>query len=371
MHMSILIVDDSRMQRLGLAAMLQEAGYTDLILAASGEDALAHLTDPSHTVDLVLTDLNMPGLNGIEVCQKVKVMPGLEDLPVIMVTGSDEVQDLSLAFAAGAMDYITKPANELELLARVRSALKLKHEMDARKEHAHTLAELNHRLEQTLVTLAKEHAALQAEQEKSERLLLNILPRPIAQRLKMQPDSAIIADNFDSITVLFADLVNFSAYSSHISASALVTLLNEFFSLCDCLAETYGLEKIKTMGDAYMAVAGLPQPNPNHVAAAADMAVALRDDMLRIAGGQLTVRIGLHTGPVVAGVIGAKKFSYDLWGDTVNLASRMEASGVPGAIKTTALVFNCLKSHYAFEPRGTVPIKGLGEMLTYLLLHKQ
>ncbi len=366
--MSILIVDDSRVQRLGLASILEGAGYTELVLSPSGEDALAQLAGPSNGIELVLTDLNMPGLSGIEVCRRLKASPELADLPIIVVTSSDEVQDLHLAFSAGAMDYITKPANELELLARVRSALKLKREMDARKAREQELSALNGRLEQTLAELAAKHAALQAEEQKSERLLLNILPRAIAQRLKSQVEPQVIADSFEEATVLFADLVGYAPISAGIPAGELVSLLTEFFSLCDRLAEAYGLEKIKTMGDSYMAVAGVPQPRPDHAAAAADMALAIRDQVRSIAGGRLVVRIGLHSGPLVAGVIGAKKFSYDLWGDTVNIASRMEAFGVAGSIQTSAAIFQRLQGRYTFEERGEVAVKGLGQMKAYLLL---
>ncbi len=369
--MSILIVDDSRMQRASLAMMLAEAGYTDVLQSPSGDDALKQLEQPASKIELVLTDLNMPGLSGIEVCQRVKAIPDLEDLPIIMITSSDEAHDLHLAFNAGAMDYITKPANSLELTARVSSALKLKHEMDARKAHERELSTLNQRLEQTFLELALRHKDLQAEKEKSERLLLNVLPKPIAQRLKSEPEQAVIADTFQEATVLFADIVGFSALSANIEASELVSLLNEFFSLCDRLAEKYELEKIKTIGDAYMAAAGIPNPRPDHAEAAAEMALAIRDQINEIANGKLSVRIGLHSGPVVAGVIGAKKFSYDLWGTTVNIASRMEANGMTGSIQTTTTTYEHLKAHYIFEERGKISIKSLGSMQAYLLVKRK
>jgi len=361
--MRILIAEDSPTQQMLLAAILEEAGYKDLALAATGEEALAHLAQPWSLIDLILTDLHMPGLNGIEVCRQVKKIPGYEDVPIILITTSDKAQDLQQAFAAGAVDYITKPPGEVELLARVRSALKLKEEMDSRKEQ-------QQRLRQMLAELSKIHFSLVTEEQKSERLLLNVLPRKIADQLKSQPESSIIANYFKEATVLFVDLVGFSAFSAHLSAGELVALLNEFFSLCDRLVETYGLEKIKTIGDAYMAVAGVPDPRPDHAEAAADMALALRAEVSQIAGGKLTVRVGLHSGPVVAGVIGSKKFSYDLWGDTVNLASRMEASGIAGEIQTTAATFGRLRERYSFEERTGVSVKGLGSMSTYLLQRK-
>src|SRR5262245_4348460 len=206
--MAILIIDDTATDRFALALMLDDAGYTDLLQTGSAAEALVCLANhTSDDIELILTDLNMPGVNGIAAWQQIKALPGWADIPIIMVTGSDEVNDLSAAFAAGASDYITKPANAVELLARVRSALRLKHEMDRRKARERDLETLNKRLEGVLADLAEQHALLQHEQAKSEQLLLNILPLPIVQRLKQAP--GIIADRFEAVTVLFADIVGF------------------------------------------------------------------------------------------------------------------------------------------------------------------
>jgi class 3 adenylate cyclase len=367
--MTILIVDDSTTQRLALAALLEDEGYTNLVMAGSAAEALQHFRqNGAQTVDLVLMDLHMPGMKGIEACRQIKADEARRDIPVIMVTSSTETEDLKLAFAAGAMDYITKPPNEVELLARVSSALKLKQETDRRKAREQEMRRLNQQLEQVLVDLADKHKMLQLEQEKSERLLLNILPRPVADQLKQSPEA--IAERFEAVTVLFADIAGFTPLSAQILPETLVNMLNEIFSMFDQLAEKYGLEKIKTIGDAYMAVAGLPMPRPDHAEAAADMALAMQREISSLADGQLKVRIGLHTGPVVAGVIGKKKFSYDLWGDTVNTASRMESHGLPGQIQITQATCKQLQSRYRIEPRGTVQVKGKGEIITYLLLDK-
>ncbi|MBI1881768.1 MAG: adenylate/guanylate cyclase domain-containing protein, partial [Chloroflexi bacterium] len=209
---------------------------------------------------------------------------------------------------------------------------------------------------------------IQAEQEKSERLLLNILPQPIAERLKQ--GQVTIADNFADVTVLFADLVDFTQLSARISAKELVSLLNEIFSTFDQLADRYNLEKIKTVGDAYLVVGGLPTPRPDHAAAIAEMALEMQQAVARLnadLGESFSIRIGINTGPVVAGVIGAKKFSYDLWGDTVNIASRMESHGLSGHIQVTAATYEQLQAQYEFEERGCIPVKGKGEVTTYLL----
>jgi class 3 adenylate cyclase len=217
--------------------------------------------------------------------------------------------------------------------------------------------------------LKQQYELLQIEQDKSERLLLNILPGPIATRLKQQ--EITIADSFPEVTVLFADLVGFTPLSAHFAPEQLVIMLNDLFSAFDALAETHGLEKIKTIGDAYMAVSGLPTPNPNHAEAAARMSLAMHAALHDFAtkwNVPLQIRVGLNTGPVVAGVIGQKKFIYDLWGDTVNIASRMESQSAAGHTQVTEATHRALCAHFVLEPRGTVAIKGKGEMQTYFLM---
>jgi class 3 adenylate cyclase len=211
--------------------------------------------------------------------------------------------------------------------------------------------------------------ALALEEEKSERLLLNMVPASIAARLKQT--QGVIADAFAEVTVLFADLVDFTPRSQQLAPEQVVQVLNELFSAFDRLAQRHGLEKIKTIGDAYMVAGGLPDPRPDHAQAAAEMALAMREEVARRrdpSGQPLHVRIGIDTGPVVAGVIGTSKFSYDLWGDTVNTASRMESDGVAGHIQVTARTFQCLRDGYRFQRRGPIPVKGKGEMVTYFLL---
>jgi urea transport system substrate-binding protein len=210
--------------------------------------------------------------------------------------------------------------------------------------------------------------ALRYQKECSDQLLLNILPEPIAQRLKL--GETTIADSFAEVTVLFADLVKFTELAAQISPPELVDSLNKIFSVFDQLSEKHGLEKIKTIGDAYMVVGGLPSPRPDQAEAIAEMALDMQQQITHIKrdnGEPFHLRIGIHTGPVVAGVIGTKKFSYDLWGDTVNVASRMESQGAAGGIQVTAATYERLKDKYVFERRGTTLVKGKGEMITYWL----
>lgn len=370
--MKILIVDDSTTQSMGLAQLLRQLEYTDILVANSAEEAYERLNHNAVdvlpipcSVDIILMDVNMPGINGIEACKQIKMNSSWHDIPIIMVTSSDDARDLSDAFDAGAMDYIHKPPHKEELNVRVRSALRLKHETDERKKREYDLAVVNRRLEDTLRELANEHMQLASERERSESLLLNILPAPIAARLK--DGKSVIADQFDEVTVLFADIVDFTPLASSISPVELVNMLNDIFSLFDSIVEKHGLEKIKTMGDAYMAVGGLPIPNGVHAEAVANAALEILTEFPKLALSCLQLRLGIHTGPVVAGVIGKNKFIYDLWGDTVNIASRMQSRGQPGGIQVSAKTHEYLKEKFEFTPRGELEIKGKGTMPAYLL----
>ena len=213
---------------------------------------------------------------------------------------------------------------------------------------------------------------LRQEKEKSEQLLLNILPAEIADRLMRTNESP--AEHFEEATILFADIVGFTSISARIEPMQLVAGLNQIFSAFDQLTEKYGLEKIKTIGDAYMVVGGLPASRPDHCEAIANMALdmhAYMQNVQNIFGESLQIRIGINTGPVIAGVIGIKKFIYDLWGDAVNIASRMESHGKPGYIQVTDATYLKLQNKYLLEPRGTIEVKGRGEMMTYWLLGRR
>lgn len=214
--------------------------------------------------------------------------------------------------------------------------------------------------------------ALAMEQIKSERLLLNILPSPIAQQLKREERT--IADSFAEVTVMFADIVGFTQLAAETEPIELVEILNVIFSEFDQLTEEHGLEKIKTIGDAYMVVGGLPAVKPNHAEAIAAMALDMQTciaEFCKDTGKDLSIRIGINTGPVIAGIIGTKKFIYDLWGDTVNIASRMESHGLPDNIQVTEATYKRLKKQYVFEERGPIQVKGKGEMNCYLLKGKR
>jgi adenylate cyclase len=212
-------------------------------------------------------------------------------------------------------------------------------------------------------------AALRVEQQKSESLLLNILPRSIAERLKAT--SGTIADHFDSASILFADIVDFTPFAQRLSPADVVSVLDQLFSHFDTLVVRHGLEKIKTIGDCYMAAAGIPEPSADHARRAAllalDMQAAVSTSTVGDAAG-LELRIGINSGPVIAGVIGSKRFLYDLWGDAVNTASRMESQSTSGEIQITRATYELLKDEFVCTLRGTIEVKGKGQMETWYLL---
>ncbi|HYG71926.1 MAG TPA: adenylate/guanylate cyclase domain-containing protein [Actinomycetota bacterium] len=224
-----------------------------------------------------------------------------------------------------------------------------------------------------LATFAKQRnaaeTAVRVEQQRSELLLLNILPGPIADRLKT--DGRMIADHFDAASIVFADVVDFTPLAQGLAPTEVVGVLDRLFTRFDVLVEKHGLEKIKTIGDCYMAASGVPEPNPDHARRAALLALDMREAIATapVAGGLgLQLRIGINSGPVVAGVIGSKRFLYDLWGDAVNTASRMESHGSPGEIQITRATFDLLKDEFVCTPRGTVDVKGKGAMETWYVI---
>jgi class 3 adenylate cyclase len=221
----------------------------------------------------------------------------------------------------------------------------------------------------TSVLLTRLTRELEEEKARSQSLLLNILPRQIVDRL--EAGETEIADRLPDVTVLFSDVVGFTETSSNLEPQVLVAELNDLFSRFDSLCEEFGVEKIKTIGDAYLAVGGLPGTNPDHCRAVAELALAMVRAIRGVGAGVgrgWRVRIGIHTGPAVAGVIGMRKFAYDVWGDTVNMASRLEASAEPNRVHVSEAVANALRGPFELEPRGTVDLKGKGRIRTYFLI---
>ncbi len=350
----MLIVDDVEANRELLRRRLIRQGHT-VTTAINGREAIEMLR---HTeVDLVLCDIMMPEMDGYEFLQYIKHDPDLRHIPVIMISAVDDIESVVRCIEMGAEDYLPKPFNQTLLRARIGACLEKKQFRDQ---------------EQAYIQQIKE------EQARSEQLLLGILPKSIADRLKHRGETfgdrvindEDLVDSFPTATILFADLVNFTQLSSSRSAITLISLLNQIFSAFDKLAEHHGLEKIKTIGDAYMVVGGVPIARDDHAEAIAHMALdmlAAIEHFNQTQGETLSLRIGISTGPVVAGVIGTKKFSYDLWGDAVNTASRMESQGLPGRIQVSETTFNLLASRFYLEARGPIEVKGKGQMNVYFL----
>jgi class 3 adenylate cyclase len=362
----ILIVDDKLENIRFLSNFLAKQGY-QVRKAINGQAAL--MAAKTVSPDLILLDINMPGMGGYEVCEKLKQEPQTSSIPIIFLSAGDDIDDKIRAFQVGGVDYITKPFQLEEALVRIQTHLKVQSLQKKLLVRNEELQQTVTALQKTKAALEASEAALQESQKQSERLLLNILPLSIAERLKQ--DTSAIAEQFDEVTILFADIVGFTPLSTRIKPAELVSLLNEIFSTFDELTEKHGLEKIKTIGDAYMVVGGLPIPKPDHAEAVAQMALDMQKAIAHFQAKyseQLQIRIGINSGSVVAGVIGTKKFIYDLWGDAVNVASRMESSGVPGKIQVTEATYERLKERYEFEQRGQVAVKGREEMTTYWLV---
>jgi adenylate cyclase len=333
----LLVVDDNASNRDLLARRLVREGYR-VTAAGSGVSALA-LT-AADRFDLVLLDLMMPGMSGFEVLCRLKADTSTRHIPVIMISALDELDSTVRCIGAGAEDYLPKAFNPVLLRARIGASLEKKRLLDE----------------------------LRVEKERSEALLLNILPRTIVER--MRRGETVIADPIPDATILFSDLVDFTSLAAHRTAEETVALLGEIFSRFDGLAARHGLEKIKTTGDGYMVASGLPEARSDHAAAAAEMALAMLDAVDtsgRMLGEPLRLRIGLNTGALIAGVLGTHKFVYDVWGDTVNTAKRMESYGLPGRIHVSAATRRALGDAFRFEPRGAFEIKGKGSMETYFL----
>ena len=483
---TILIVDDVVENIQVLTKLLKPEGY-QIRKALSGQAALRSAAQSPP--DLLLLDVNMPDMNGYEVCTQFKADPKLQPIPVIFVSALSETENKVKGLELGGVDYISKPFQASEVLARVHTHLQL-YRLQRQTDHqAQLLAEKNSQLNREIADRVRaeekyrvifESASegifqstaagqfitanpalaeiygyespedlmasttdigsqlyirpkrrleliaylnqygkildavseayrrdgsriwisenirevkdasgkflyyegtvqdvteriqfeqlLKQERQRSERLLLNVLPSSVAQRLKRRPDT--IADSLDSASVLFADIVNFTPFAARTEPKSVVALLNDIFSAFDTLVERHSLEKIKTVGDAYMVAAGVSAPMPNHLKAIAALAIDMQAEMpkfIRPDGHPFVLRIGFHAGPVVAGVIGKKTFAFDLWGHTVNLASRMEETSLPGKIQVAEGVYQALNTQFQFEKRGSVAVQGLGELETYFL----
>jgi class 3 adenylate cyclase len=331
----ILIVDDNEDNRYTLQLLLETDGHSRLACAANGTEAIAALKE--QRFNLVLLDMMMPDLNGDEVLEILKADPNTRDIPVVMISADNDIDKVAKCIELGADDYLPKPFNTSLLRARISAALRR--------------ASLRSMETQYLSQIEK-------EKQYSERLLKNVLPAEIASRL--QSGVTRIADQFDSATVLFADIVGFGKITAQMRAYEIVGCLNQLFSEFDRLLGEPGVEKIKTIGDNYMVVAGVPQARADHASIAADVALRMVKSSQRMRAQlpvPLPIRVGLHSGPVMAGIIGTHRFAYDVWGDTVNVASRVENASEPNRVLASAATAKLLGSHFRLDGPREVQTK--------------
>lgn len=376
---NILIVDDQDANVRLLERTLGGAGYSQVTSTKDPHEVCA--LHEKNRYDLILLDLQMPEMDGFQVMEGLKRIEDSGYLPVLVVTAQPDHK--LRALKAGARDFISKPFDLVEVLTRARNMI------EVRLLHKKTLSHAN-QLEQTLREVEESRELLRQksdevktlydkiviEQRRSENLLLNVLPHAVAERLKARREELadtlpeVIADSFPEATVLFADIVGFTKFSAGVSPEKLVNLLNEIFTEYDTIADRRGVEKIKSIGDAYMAAAGAPVPAEDHAERVAHMALDMLAALARFndrSGNNLQVRIGINSGAVVAGVIGKRKFIYDLWGDTVNIASRMESHGLPGTVHISDATRARLGPPFLFEERAPNDVKDMGALRTWFL----
>lgn len=340
----ILIIDDDILNAELMLKILDKLSH-EVTISHNADDALNAIK--ANKFDLILLDIIMPDINGIELLQMIKKNNHYFDVPVIMLSALDDLESIVDCINLGADDYITKPIDKILLNARINSCLEKKVYRDKEKEYLKRIKE---------------------EEKKSNDLLLNIMPESIAERLKA--GEVNIADRFENVSVLFADISDFTSYSSNVSPKVIVEELNNIFSVFDDLVDKYNAEKIKTIGDNYMIASGIPYKNRLHAETVIDLALEMKDAVKNI-NKNLGLKIGISSGEVVAGVIGKRKFIYDLWGDTVNVASRMEKYGKNHEIHISKPTYEIVKDKYNFSDRSVIDVKGKGQMETFFLKNRK
>jgi DNA-binding response OmpR family regulator len=360
-ELSILIVDDTPANLRVLSQFLEEQGYR-VRIANSGKRALDAII--SNPPDLILLDIMMPEMTGYDVCKELKNRPDTSEIPVIFISALDSTEDKVNAFDVGGVDYVTKPFHFKEVLARVKAHLSIRalqkklEDQNSQLEH-----EINERkyAEKLLVEYASD---LETEKQKSDQLLLNILPISVANDLKETGQT--VPKIYPDVTVLFSDVVGFTQMSSELEPIALIGLLNTMFTAFDNIMQTYACERIKTSGDGYLAVCGMPNPDPNHAANVVQAAQELIR-FLRSSKFPWKVRIGIHSGPVVGGVVGVQKYIYDVFGDTINTAARMENYSEPMQINISEATYRRVAGKFKVINREITQVRGKGNLAMYFV----
>lgn len=341
----VLVVEDSPVVQRLLAKLLEKQHYT-VLTADSGEIAIERAQE--HLPDLVLLDIILPGIDGYEVCRQLKSNERTKNIPVIFVSTLDSSKDKVEGFEAGGIDYITKPFQPSEVLLRVRTHLRIQHLQDE---------------------LAEKNQQLILEKRKTERLLGHVLPESVVQELLATGCCA--PKLFTDTTVCFVDIVDFTSASSELAPEVIIRELNEIFTAFDQITHAGNCERMKTIGDAYLFASGVPTPDSDHamnVARAALKIVAFLKERNRKVGIPWEIRVGINSGPLVGGVVGTEKYLYDIFGDTVNIAARMEKSAHPQQISVSSTSYDLLKDSFLLSDGREIEMKGKGKQMIYTLL---
>jgi class 3 adenylate cyclase/DNA-binding NarL/FixJ family response regulator len=394
MH-TIVFAEDSSVQGVMLKRILVEEGYKVFWGKNGGEAyALVEREKPS----LIITDVEMPDMNGFELCRKIKKNEALKDIPVVICSSLSRPEDIITGIECGADGYVTKPYDKKYLMYRVEALLNnpiasnkeiTPININYTKKNYKIVADCLHILNMLLSTyenslkqynelvnaqieLKKLNKSLDLSKKETEEVLLNILPKRVARELKETGKTKPIF--YESASILFTDFKGFTKLSEKFSTEELIHQLDQFFSYFDSVMQIYKIEKIKTIGDAYMCVAGIPEKNEDHAVNIIKAGLELAEYMnivnsLNSQKGipPWEIRIGIHSGPLVAGVVGTKKFCYDVWGDSVNVASRMESSGSPGRVNISGYTYELVKDKFNCEYRGKVAAKNKGEIDMYFV----
>jgi len=335
MNYKFLIVEDDEMTSEMMINLLESIGSNQVFAASNGREGCEQALE--HQPDLILMDWEMPEMNGISAVQLLQQSEVTKDIPVIMFTDFSTSEHLEKGLSAGAVDYIKKTFDKVEVIARIKSAL---------------------RLHDSLMEVKRQKIEVEKQKKKADELLLNIMPLSVVQELKLKGN--ITPKYYKRASVVFMDFLGFTRYSEEISPKELIGKLDSYFSKFDDIIEKYNLEKIKTIGDAYMCVDGIPNENNknpiNAVLAALEIQRYVNHEVENNGIGW-KLRIGIHTGEVIAGVIGIKKFAYDIWGETVNTASRMESSGEQMKVNISSITYEYIKEYFDCYYRGKQDVK--------------
>lgn len=333
---TILVVDDNEDNRYTLVERLKRLGYDTVETAENGRQALEMMAE--RNFDVILLDIMMPGISGYEVLERMRGEAKLRDIPVIMISAVDQLESVVRCIELGAEDYLPKPFNAVLLKARLGACLDKKGLRDREREHL------------------KE---IERQRRRADDLLHVILPSQAVQELKAR--DRIEPRRHDNVSVLFCDIVDFSRYCDGHDPEEVVANLQRLVEAFETVTELHNMEKIKTVGDAFLATAGLLRANNDPVHSCVRSAFRMIDAARRLPA-QWKVRVGIHSGAVVAGVVGHKTFSYDLWGDTVNLAQRLSTHGDPGSVNLSAAAWRAVEKRCSGRALGRIPLKGLGEV---------